>query len=513
MAELNLQRLDVLYSNRESGVEIYSGYLQPAQLPVAIKELIGMSFPVLNTALQESMGMARLVHPAVVRIYDCSIEAAAEGGLKAVIVTELLESDAEKEIRKRKREQRPWTDQQLMAVLGGLVSALRLAQSLEIAHRDIKPQNLFTSADGCIVKLGDFGSCLSNISNRRADSRIAGSPLYLSPQLKAAHAQSILGPQVQPHTYDLYKADVYSLGATLLAMARLEVPMELMGLEGLMERTERMLMSLGGFGVLTGWLRWMLAVEDRDRPDFVELYKHMRLQGYIREEQTQGIAANVPQYQPPVRPATSAYQHLPMPSTRPSQPQYGLQVNPAVIPAPVPAIRPSQALYGQQAHPAVIPSLPQYPSNQHRAMNAFLTVPSPAQLPVYAVPQYEQCVGCSGCIGGQMIPVVLYCGHKFHNSDCFFVFLERLSKHFVEDITNLPCPLCNTPNDRNYALVKAFGTRGFELKREQAIGMMCCQCGCKAGLMSLCCSHRVCSAHSGHPYCLYCKKTSYVRRP
>lgn len=483
MAELNLQRLSLLYSNRESGVEIYSGYLQPSHLPVAIKELVSVSFPALNTAIQESLGMARLVHPAVVRMYDCFLEASA-GGLKAVIVTEMLESDAEKELRKRKKEQRPWTDAQLMAILGSLVSALRLAQSQEIAHRDIKPQNLFTSSDGCIVKLGDFGSCLTNIPNRRADSRVVGSPLYLSPQLKTAHAQSFLNPQVQLPIYDQYKADVYSLGATLLAMAKLEVPMELMGLEGLWERTEGVLRGLRGCGTLAGWLRWMLAVEERDRPDFVELYKYMRLQGYIREEQR--IPGNPPQDPSPNRPATSPYQHQ------------------------MPLIGPNQAHYELQMNPAVKPSLPQYPSSQSRPVNAFLTVPSPAQLPVSLVSYSEKCVGCPVHIGGQFIPVVLSCMHKFHNKDCFFTHLERQSRYFTEEI-KLHCPQCNTPNDRNYTLVKAFGAGGFERQREQAVRMMCCKCGSKAGLATLFCSHKVCNAHRNSPYCAYCKQMSRVQ--
>ena len=495
MAELNLRRDSVLYSNREAGVEIYSGYLLPSQLPVAIKELTSVSFPVLNTAIQESLGMARLAHPAVLKIYDCTIEAVYPSGFKAVIVTELMESDIEKEFRKRKRDQNPWTDSQLMGILGSLVSALSLAQSLEIAHRDIKPQNLFSSADSSIVKIGDFGSCLNNISNRRADSRIVGSPLYLSPQLKAAHCQSIFSPLTQPISCNVYKADVYSLGATMLAMARLEVPLELMGLEGLWGKTEGVLQSLRGFGVLAGWLRWMLAVEEGDRPDFVELHKHLRLQGYIREgqaQENQNISANVqqyPLYSPPVRPATS-YQH----------------------PQSIPAVASSPARYEMPVNPVYLPSLPP-PTNSPLPINGFATVPSSSQLPVSAGPasaKYERCVGCNGPIVAQMMPVVLACWHKFHNSDCFFQYLERQSSHFVQNI-NLSCPLCQAPNDKNYTLVKVFGRGGFEQKQDAAKYMMCCYCGCKTGLVTMICSHKLCSGHSGNPYCLYCKRRNPLR--
>jgi serine/threonine protein kinase len=477
-------------------VEIYSGYLLPSQLPVAIKELTSVSFPVLNTAIQESLGMARLAHPAVLKIYDCTIETVHPAGFKAVIVTELMESDIEKEFRRRKRDQNPWTDMQLMAILGSLVSALSLAQSLEIAHRDIKPQNLFSSADSSIVKIGDFGSCLNNISNRRGDSRIVGSPLYLSPQLKAAHCQSIFSPLTQPISCNHYKSDVYSLGATMLAMARLEVPLELMGLEGLWGKTEGVLQGLRGFGVLAGWLRWMLAVEEGDRPDFVELHKHLRLQGYIREGQAQEIQntyANVqqyPQYTPPVRPAT-AYQH----------------------PQSIPAIAPSPARYEMYVNPVYLPSLPQH-TNSPLPVNAFVSVPSPSQLPVSAGPvfsKYERCIGCNGPIAMQMTPVLLNCGHKFHNNDCFFQHLERQSQHFLQDI-NLSCPLCQVPNDKNYTLVKAFGKGVFEQKQETAKWMMCCYCGCKTGLVTMVCTHKLCSAHSGRPYCLYCKRASPVQR-
>lgn len=492
MAELNLQRNTVLYSNPEAGVDIYSGYLLPSHLPVAIKELTSVSFPVLNTAIQESLGMARLVHPAVLKIYDCSIEAAHQAGFKAVIVTELMESDVEKEVRKRKRDRNPWSDQQLMGILGSLVSALRLAQSLEIAHRDIKPQNLFSNADSSIVKIGDFGSCLSNIPSRRGDSRIVGSPLYLSPQLKAAHCQSIYSPLTQPVNCNHYKADVYSLGVTMLAMARLDVPLELMGLEGLWGKTESVLQGLRGFGILAGWLRWMLAVEEGDRPDFVELYKHLRLQGYIREgqvQETQNMYANVQQYRPPVRPATS-YQ----------------------LPQSIPAIQSSPARYEMQVDPVYLPSLPP-PIHSPLPVNAFVTVPSQSQLPISAGPvlsKYERCIGCNGPIVVQMMPVVLYCGHKFHNNDCFFEYLQRQSSYFTQEINPI-CPSCGLQYDKNYTLVKAFKKGEFEQKREKMKCMMCCHCGCRTGLVTMLCTHKLCSAHISHNYCLYCKKASPVR--
>ncbi|MBL8743280.1 MAG: protein kinase, partial [Myxococcales bacterium] len=97
--------------------------------------------------------------------------------------------------------------------------AVAEAHAAGIIHRDIKPENLFLSArtDGePTVKVLDFGISRSMKSGDRdaADSLIAGSPDYMSPESMRADAR------VAP------SADIWSLGAVLYEMMTGRRPFE-----------------------------------------------------------------------------------------------------------------------------------------------------------------------------------------------------------------------------------------------------------------------------------------------
>lgn len=52
----------------------------------------------------------------------------------------------------------------------------------KVIHRDLKPQNIFLTADG-MVKVGDFGVS-KMMENTVARARtVVGSPYYLSPEI------------------------------------------------------------------------------------------------------------------------------------------------------------------------------------------------------------------------------------------------------------------------------------------------------------------------------------------
>jgi len=76
---------------------------------------------------------------------------------------------------------------------------------------DIKPSNYFVKSDGT-VKLGDFGMALSQtqIPNLRDDD-VEGDSIYMAPELLRSGIS-----KVEKITY---KADIFSLGASLLELA------------------------------------------------------------------------------------------------------------------------------------------------------------------------------------------------------------------------------------------------------------------------------------------------------
>lgn len=60
-----------------------------------------------------------------------------------------------------------------------LISGLQYLHSLDIYHRDIKPQNIFYTAAN-IFKIGDLGA--SKLKSNQSDSGHIGTPLYSSPE-------------------------------------------------------------------------------------------------------------------------------------------------------------------------------------------------------------------------------------------------------------------------------------------------------------------------------------------
>eukprot|EP00184_Porphyridium_aerugineum_P008154 CAMPEP_0184692456 /NCGR_PEP_ID=MMETSP0313-20130426/929_1 /TAXON_ID=2792 /ORGANISM="Porphyridium aerugineum, Strain SAG 1380-2" /LENGTH=1385 /DNA_ID=CAMNT_0027150289 /DNA_START=685 /DNA_END=4842 /DNA_ORIENTATION=+ len=106
------------------------------------------------------------------------------------------------------------------------LSGLAYLHSLNIIHRDIKPDNLLTKVDGT-VKIADFGTAKIVGSPDKVGSTVnpalsshktnVGTPAFLAPEL----CLSDLAPQTGP---DTYAADVWSLGVTLYYMVFGRVP-------------------------------------------------------------------------------------------------------------------------------------------------------------------------------------------------------------------------------------------------------------------------------------------------
>ena len=266
MADPTLEKSAVLYANRGTSVVVYSGRFKG--LPAAIKERMHESLDQANSALREAFSQIQLDHQGICKVYDCFLETSDTGEIRSVIVTELMQRDLYEEILQRAQQGAFWSEAELVTILRNLTEVLVYAQSRLVSHRDIKPQNIFIR-DG-EIKIGDFGSSSSNNKDAIAFS-IQGSPFFLSPELKLMYMQMLqeAAPNV---SYDPYKSDVYSLGVTVLFMARLKTPSELANLGNLREATEGLLADCGNYPNLSPILREMLEIKPEDRIDFSKLY-------------------------------------------------------------------------------------------------------------------------------------------------------------------------------------------------------------------------------------------------
>ena len=207
---------------------------------------------------KEAAMLASLQHPGIISQHGY-FWLKSSGLDYLVIMLEFCEKDLYQDMEIRKKAQSYWSEEELWMHTKTLVGALAFAQSLGVAHRDIKPQNIFL-ANGQ-VKIGDWGSskCIQNPFNT-----LTGTPVFLSPLQKQAlfsHNSSL--------QHDVYKSDVYSLGLTLLVIAFTEVPV---GLLTMQETPEDIVNRLTYSDDFKAMLRTMLAQEERDRCDFVTLW-------------------------------------------------------------------------------------------------------------------------------------------------------------------------------------------------------------------------------------------------
>ncbi|XP_037535878.1 STE20-like serine/threonine-protein kinase isoform X2 [Nematolebias whitei] len=111
--------------------------------------------------------------------------------------------------------ERPLTEPQIRVVCKQTLEALVYLHENKIIHRDLKAGNILLSLDGD-VKLADFGvSAKNNNTLQRRDSFI-GTPYWMAPEV-------VMCETSKDRPYD-YKADIWSLGVTLIELAQIEPP-------------------------------------------------------------------------------------------------------------------------------------------------------------------------------------------------------------------------------------------------------------------------------------------------
>jgi hypothetical protein len=138
-------------------------------------------------------------HPNVVTVHDV----AEEAGQVYFVCEYMAGGDLERKLREREDHRLPVSD--VLRIGRELSQALEYAHALGIVHRDVKPENVWLSADGT-ARLGDFGLALCLHRSRiTQEATIVGTIAYMSPE------------QASGRPVDA-RSDLYSLGATLYAM-------------------------------------------------------------------------------------------------------------------------------------------------------------------------------------------------------------------------------------------------------------------------------------------------------
>ncbi|NQT67937.1 MAG: PASTA domain-containing protein [Actinobacteria bacterium] len=150
----------------------------------------------------EAQILARLNHPNIVQVYDWG-----EFNSSYFICMEYVEGESLKEIIEKKGPLPPETVADYAIQIS---NALLTAHKNNLAHRDIKPQNILVTPEGK-VKVTDFGIAKSLTVDVTKTLNIMGTAHYISPE------------QAKGEVLD-HRTDIYSLGIVLYEMLTADVP-------------------------------------------------------------------------------------------------------------------------------------------------------------------------------------------------------------------------------------------------------------------------------------------------
>lgn len=149
-----------------------------------------------------------------------------------------------------------------------LIDVLAFLQNAKIAHRDIKPENILVG-DNDELKLADFGD--GKIDIKEFSNTLAGSKTYMSPVLLQG-LKNFYSTNIFKVDHNIFKSDVYSLGLVFYYMTTMRTP------KAFSQATmNEMLTNIEGLKneYIKKLLKLMLAVNEEDRPDFIELSQLM----------------------------------------------------------------------------------------------------------------------------------------------------------------------------------------------------------------------------------------------
>ncbi|CAL8265518.1 unnamed protein product [Merluccius merluccius] len=188
--------------------KVYKARNKETQVLAAAKVIDTKSEEELEDYMVEIDILAKCDHRYIVKLLDAfyhenklwiMIEFCAGGAVDAT----MLELD------------RGLIEPQIKVVCRQMLEALVYLHQIKVIHRDLKAGNILLTLDGDI-KLADFGVSAKNTKTLQRRDSFIGTPYWMAPEV-------VMCETMKDAPYD-YKADIWSLGITLIELAQIEPP-------------------------------------------------------------------------------------------------------------------------------------------------------------------------------------------------------------------------------------------------------------------------------------------------
>ena len=175
----------------------------------ALKKIVCRDYNELIKHKNELELMYSVKHENILKICGLQFKYLDETTTAIYVLMELAKDDWNNEIKRRMIAKKYYKEKEIVEILKQIIKGFLFLQENNIAHRDIKPQNILLFPNN-IYKIADFGEA-KNIKNIADQSTLRGSELYMSPVLYKGYKFNMKTIMHNP-----YKSDVFSLGYCLL---------------------------------------------------------------------------------------------------------------------------------------------------------------------------------------------------------------------------------------------------------------------------------------------------------
>lgn len=237
---------------------------------IAMKECIGPSLESLAGYLDEDRHLRFLSGKSknFLKYYGSNISNISLGDvIKTVLTVHMEFVDATLKTDKLLRDQRnqPYHDLEIENIYKQLIVAFNLLRDLNILHCDIKPSNIMITKN-LVIKIIDFNAAKVGINEATLQIAAVGTKDFMSPEMRKG-LETKSGAIIKED-----KADVYSLGMTILYLITKEPLVDLNLLEN-QKKLEKIINSIK-YEWLKPILFKMLDYDYISRPGLKDLISH-----------------------------------------------------------------------------------------------------------------------------------------------------------------------------------------------------------------------------------------------